>query len=119
MQSLPAIYWFYIDSCIDIIRFTLQQLVDQCLSVLDPELSLHLKSKGLSAELYAFAPILTFSAGTPPLDEVLRLWDFFLAFGVHLNVLSVIAQLHTIRTELLAETRYVQRSLRVPVLRLV
>jgi cell cycle arrest protein BUB2 len=71
----------------------------------DPELYTHFKSKGLSAQLYAFAPIMTFSAGTPPLEEVLKLWDFFLAFGVHLNVLCVVAQLHLIRAELLEEAR--------------
>jgi len=45
-------------------------------------------------------------ACTPPLDEVLRLWDFLLAFGVHLNVLCVIAQLLLIRDDVMASSRY-------------
>ncbi|KAF7846105.1 hypothetical protein BT93_L5238 [Corymbia citriodora subsp. variegata] len=79
------------------------KLLDMCMEVADAELYAYLKSKGLSAEVYAFPSILTFSAGTPPLDEVLHLWDFLLAFGVHLNVLCVVAQLHLIRDEILAE----------------
>ncbi|OCB91069.1 rab domain-containing cell division control protein [Sanghuangporus baumii] len=38
-------------------------------------------------------------------DQVLQLWDFLLAFGVHLNVLCVIAQLLLIRDELMATPR--------------
>lgn len=80
------------------------KLVDKCLEELEPDLYKHLSSKGLSAELYAFAPIMTFSAGTPPLQEALRLWDFLLADGVHLNILCIVAQLHLIRAELQAES---------------
>ena len=76
-----------------------------------------MRSKNLSAELYAFpclsvprrsadfAAVLTFCACTPPLEQVLHLWDFLLAYGVHLNVLCVIAQLFLIRDELLASPR--------------
>ena len=49
--------------------------------------------------------MLTFCACTPPLEQVLHLWDFLLAYGVHLNVLCVIAQLFLIRDELLASSR--------------
>lgn len=86
-------------------NFTLMQLVDKCLAILEPNLHEHLRSKSLSAELYAFASIMTFSAGTPPLQETLRLWDFLLAFGVHLNVLCVVAQLHLMKADLLVESR--------------
>ena len=88
---------------------------------MDPELFAYLRSKNLSAELYAFpcklinctlkqlsflltisnAAVLTLCACTPPLDQVLKLWDFLLAFGVHLNVLCVIAQLLLIRDEVM------------------
>ena len=44
---------------------------------------------------------MTLSACTPPLEEVLKLWDFLLAFGIHLNVLAIIAQLLLIRGKLL------------------
>lgn len=50
--------------------------------------------------------VLTLCACTPPLDQVLQLWDFLLAFGVHLNVLCVIAQLLLIREEVMSNPRY-------------
>ncbi|VDB85196.1 unnamed protein product [Peniophora sp. CBMAI 1063] len=77
------------------------KLLDRCLKILDPELYQYLRSKNLSAELYAFPSVLTLCACTPPLDQVLQLWDFLLAFGVHLNVLCVIAQLLMIRDEVM------------------
>ena len=49
--------------------------------------------------------ILTLCACTPPLDQVLQLWDFLLAFGVHLNVLCVIAQLLLMRDEVMKSSR--------------
>lgn len=103
------------------------QLLDRCLKIVDPELFTHLRSKNLSAEIYAFpctslswpfyseflrslyyvTAILTLCACTPPLDQVLLLWDFLLAFGVHLNVLCVIAQLLLMREEVMASSRCV------------
>jgi len=77
------------------------KLLDRCLKIVDPELFQYLRSKNLSAELYAFPSVLTLCACTPPLDQVLKLWDFLLAFGVHLNVLCVIAQLLLIREEVM------------------
>lgn len=50
---------------------------------------------------------MTLCACTPPLDQVLQLWDFLLAFGVHLNVLCVIAQLLLMREELMTSSRSV------------
>jgi cell cycle arrest protein BUB2 len=75
------------------------------MEILDSELHAHLKATGISAETYAFPSILTFSACTPPLDEVLQLWDFLLAFGVHLNVLCVVAQLYLCRQAILDDPR--------------
>ncbi|SNX81894.1 related to cell cycle arrest protein BUB2 [Melanopsichium pennsylvanicum] len=77
------------------------QLLDRCLEILDPPLYTHLRSKNLSAEIYAFPSVMTMCACTPPLPEVLQLWDFLLAFGVHFNVLCIVAQLHIMRTDLL------------------
>ena len=96
----------------------------------DSELFDHLRSKRLSAEIYAFpctsftspfpsffeipvspltrvrrVAVMTLCACTPPLDQVLQLWDFLLAFGVHLNVLCVIAQLLLIRDDLMTSKR--------------
>lgn len=70
--------------------------------MLDPQLFDHLRSKNLQAELHSFQSVMTLCAGTPPLDEVIQVWDFLLAYGVHLNVLCVIAQLLKIREELMA-----------------
>lgn len=104
------------------------QLLDRCLKFVDPELYAHLRTKNLSAELYAFPcmplstpcycgldadevlAVLTLCACTPPLDQVLQLWDFLLAFGVHLNVLCVIAQLLLMRDEVMASPRCVKST---------
>ncbi|KAJ9095491.1 hypothetical protein QFC20_006634 [Naganishia adeliensis] len=80
------------------------ELLDKCLQAVDVELYDHLRNKNLSAELYAFPSVLTLCACTPPLDQVLKLWDFLLAFGVHLNILCVIAQLLIMRDDLMASS---------------
>lgn len=59
----------------------------------------------LSRMYRPLSAVLTLCACTPPLDQVLQLWDFLLAFGVHLNVLCVIAQLLLIRDEVMASSR--------------
>ncbi|KAK4144731.1 rab-GTPase-TBC domain-containing protein [Dichotomopilus funicola] len=76
-------------------------LLDKVLAIVDPKLSFHLLSKNLSAEIYAFPSVLTLCACTPPLPEVLRLWDFLFAYGPHLNILCIVAQLVMIRTEIM------------------
>ncbi|KAK4251237.1 rab-GTPase-TBC domain-containing protein [Corynascus novoguineensis] len=76
-------------------------LVDKVLAIVDPKLSLHLLSKNLSAEIYAFPSVLTLCACTPPLPEVLRLWDFLFAYGPHLNILCIVAQLIMIRSKIM------------------
>ncbi|KAI9142459.1 rab-GTPase-TBC domain-containing protein [Paraphysoderma sedebokerense] len=81
------------------------KLLEKCLKVLDPKLYYCLKKKNLSAELYAFPSVLTFCACTPPLSEVLKLWDFLISYGIHLNVLCVIAQLLLIRDDILKSER--------------
>ncbi|KAG0139576.1 hypothetical protein CROQUDRAFT_54508 [Cronartium quercuum f. sp. fusiforme G11] len=78
------------------------QLLDECLEIADHELFEYLTSKNLRAEIYAFPSVLTFCACTEPLDEVLQLWDYLLAFGVGLNVLCVISQLYMMRDRVLA-----------------
>ncbi|RIB05317.1 rab-GTPase-TBC domain-containing protein [Gigaspora rosea] len=77
------------------------KLLDQCLQIIDPKLFNHLRLKSLTAEIYAFPSVLTLCACTPPLEQVLKLWDFLLAYGVHLNILCVIAQLLLMRDQLL------------------
>lgn len=50
--------------------------------------------------------VLTFSACTPPLSEVLLLWDFLLAYGIHMNILAIISQLIILRDEILQHPSY-------------
>ncbi|KIH86676.1 cell cycle arrest protein BUB2 [Sporothrix brasiliensis 5110] len=76
-------------------------LVDKVLAIVDSKLSLYLLSKNLSAEIYAFPSVLTLCACTPPLPEVLRLWDFLFAYGPHLNIVCIVAQLMMIRNQIL------------------
>jgi cell cycle arrest protein BUB2 len=83
------------------------QLVDKCLALCDPKLSAYLLSKGMHAELYAFPSVLTLCACTPPLPEVLHIWDFLFAYGAHLNVLCIVAQLCLARDTIMESPRYV------------
>jgi len=80
-------------------------LVDRILAIVDPKLSVYLISKGMKAEIYAFASVLTLCACTPPLPEVLNLWDFLFAYGPHLNLLCIVAQLVLIRDQILTNPR--------------
>lgn len=82
-------------------------LVDQILAIVDSKLSSHLLSKGMKAEIYAFPSVLTMCACTPPLPEVLTLWDFLFAYGPHLNLLCIVAQLVLTRDQLLNSARSV------------
>lgn len=84
------------------------RLVDRCLEVVDPKLAAYLFSKGMYAELYAFPSVLTLCACTPPLPEVLHLWDFLFAYGPHLNILCIVAQLIRMRDAILQSERYVK-----------
>lgn len=86
------------------------KLVDKCLEIVEPKLANHLFSKGLHAELYAFPSVLTLCACTPPLPEVLHLWDFLFAYGPHLNILCIVAQLIRMRDTILASPKYAMAS---------
>jgi cell cycle arrest protein BUB2 len=100
-QELPG----YIRGAMDGVHKGLA-LVDKVLAIVDPKLSLYLLSKNMSAEIYAFPSVLTLCACTPPLPEVLRLWDFLFAYGPHLNILCIVAQLVLIRTKIMESPRY-------------
>jgi hypothetical protein len=86
------------------------RLVDRCLEIVEPKLAAYLFSKGMQAELYAFPSVLTMCACTPPLPEVLHLWDFLFAYGPHLNILCIVAQLIRMRDTILESPRYVTSS---------
>ncbi|KAJ3158773.1 hypothetical protein HDU86_002453 [Geranomyces michiganensis] len=111
MPELDAFYTFtafvqhacplYVQPALEGVHCGLR-LLDRCLQVCDPALFRHLKSKRLTATVYAFPSVMTFSACTPPLPHLLRLWDFLLCYGLHLNILCIVAQLLLVRTNLLA-----------------
>lgn len=77
------------------------KLLDMCLRIIDPKLSKYLADNLLTAEIYGMPSILTLSSCNKPLDQVCKLWDFMFAYGFHMNVLFVVAQLVTIRTKIL------------------
>lgn len=94
----------YVRSAMDGVHRGLR-LVDRCLEIVEPKLAAYLFSKGMQAELYAFPSVLTLCACTPPLPEVLHLWDFLFAYGPHLNILCIVAQLIRMRDTILESQR--------------
>ncbi|CAG8659557.1 1462_t:CDS:2 [Rhizophagus irregularis] len=91
MSEIDAFFSFatFIQTCCPLyVTPTLQgvhcglKLLDQCLQILDPKLFNYLKSKNLTAEIYALSSVLTLCACTPPLEQVLKLWDFLFAYGL-------------------------------------
>lgn len=92
-------------------------LVDKILRIVDPKLQSYLASKLLTPEMYAFPLVLTLSTCTPPLAEALQLWDFLFAYGCHMNVLLVVAQLVLIRTQILESKLPMQLLRNFPPLR--
>lgn len=111
-EAFVAFHQFITNECSGYVRGAMDgvhkglALVDQVLSIVDPKLSKFLIGKGMRAELYAFPSVLTLCACTPPLPEVLRLWDFLFAYGAHLNILCIVAQLVIIRQPILNSPRY-------------
>lgn len=112
-EAFVAFYSFLTKECPGYIRGAMDgvhrgiALVDKVLAIVDPKLSMYLTAKGLSAKIYAFASVLTLCACTPPLPEVLRLWDFLFAYGPHLNIVCIVAQLTIMRNQILESPRYV------------
>ena len=76
-------------------------LLASCLRLYDIQLYEHLKQNGFGPELLMH-PILSLSTSVSPLSQVLHLWDFILAFGVHLGVVAAAAQVILQRDALLA-----------------
>lgn len=112
-EAFAAFYRFITNECPGYVRGAMSgvhkglALVDKVLAIVDPKLSMYLIGKGMTAEIYAFPSVLTLCACTPPLPEVLRLWDFLFAYGAHMNILCIVAQLIILRTSILSSPRYV------------
>ena len=111
VEAFALFHYFVTKECPGYIRDTMDgvhkglRLVDKCLEVVEPKLAAHLFSKGMHAELYAFPSVLTLCACTPPLPEVLHLWDFLFAYGPHLNIICIVAQLLRMRDTLLESAK--------------
>ena len=111
VQAFVACEKFLRSECPGYIRGSMEgvhrglKLVDEVLQICDPKLFHYLTSKGLNASIYAFPSVLTLCACTPPLPEVLQLWDFLFAYGMHVNILCIVAQLVLIRDQILAAER--------------
>lgn len=60
-------------------------------------LSCHIMSCVIS---YHMTELLTMCGATPPLDELLRLWDFFFAYGIHMSLVCALSQFILIRESL-------------------
>ncbi|SCU83090.1 LAME_0C03928g1_1 [Lachancea meyersii CBS 8951] len=109
--SEPMAYKLFESLCQDHIRTYLNQsltgvhngakLLDICLKIIDPKLSKFLTDNLLTAEIYGIPSILTLSSCTKPLDQVCKLWDFMFAYGFHMNILFIVAQLVVIRARIL------------------
>jgi len=82
---------------------TALKLMTKALEHVDPDLYSYLSSKGYHPELLT-PPILSLGTATPPLDEVLHLWDFYFAFGVHMNVVCTVAQLVLMREKFMSHS---------------
>jgi len=110
LPELDAFYCFstlvtgschlYLDSTISGVH-SAETLLDKILEFVDPELYEYLQNRNYHPFLFT-QPILSLGTATPPLDELLHLWDFYFAFGVHLNVICTISQLLLMRDTLLA-----------------
>lgn len=93
-------FYLYVVPTIDGVHTGLK-LLDRILSHVDPELFKYLHQHKYTPELLTHT-VLSLGTGTPPLDEVLQLWDFYFAFGIHMNIICSVAQLVLMRTTLLA-----------------
>jgi cell cycle arrest protein BUB2 len=119
VEAFALFHYFITRECPGYIRGAMDgvhrglRLVDRCLEIVEPKLAAYLFSKGMQAELYAFPSVLTLCACTPPLPEVLHLWDFLFAYGPHLNILCIVAQLIRMRDTILDSPRYVFFSLNI------
>lgn len=116
VEAFALFHYFITRECPGYVRGAMDgvhkglRLVDKCLEMVDPKLATYLSGKGMQAELYAFPSVLTLCACTPPLPEVLHLWDFLFSYGPHLNILCIVAQLIRMRDTILKSPRYVLRK---------
>lgn len=109
VEAFALFHYFITRECPAYVRSTMDgvhrgiRLMDRCLEVVDAELAARLRYKD-QLTVFAFPSVMTLCACTPPLKEVLHLWDFLFAYGPHLNILCIIAQLLKMRNALMTQT---------------
>lgn len=77
------------------------KLVETVLSKIDPKLYKKFNKLSYPLHLLVVPSIMTLSGNAEPVIEVLKMWDFIIAYGVHLNVLFIVAQLVIVRDTIL------------------
>jgi len=79
------------------------KLADSLLRILDPDLYQHLMEHDMRDMrlMWSFSYLLSFNTFSKPLNEAVILWDFLLAFGVHMNVVCTVARIILLREELM------------------
>ncbi len=80
------------------------KLVSRVLYILDIGLYKYILSKIPDLSIFSLRYILTLMANVQPLDEVVRLWDGLLAFGLHLASVTFCCYLISMRKDILAES---------------
>jgi len=80
-------------------------LLERCLESVDPILQNHIvKSRQSGAWLYT-QYVMALNTSIPPgrrtLEEAVKLWDFLMAFGVHLNIIFTAARITLLRDDIL------------------
>lgn len=109
VEAFALFQYFITRECPAYVRSTMDgvhsgiRLMDRCLEVVDSELAERLRYKD-QLTVFAFPSVMTLCACTPPLKELLHLWDFLFAYGPHLNILCIIAQLMRMRDALMTQT---------------
>lgn len=78
------------------------KLVEIVLSKIDPKLYKKFNKLSYPLHLLVVPSIMTLSGNVEPVSEVLKLWDFIIAYGLHLNVLFIVAQLVIVRDTILS-----------------
>lgn len=76
-------------------------LIERVLAIVDAELLEHLRGRGMTGPLLGYGTLLSLGAALRPLEEVVRLWDFLLAFSPALMPVVVVARLLLARSSLL------------------
>lgn len=70
------------------------RLVEIVLKYIDPSLYNKLNKKMKYPLQYVVMPfVMTLSASAEPIHEVIKIWDYMMAYGCHMNILFTVAQL--------------------------